>query len=165
MRTISTALPLTSRLLFLAEMLGGLIFLAWLIKSKRLSEVSDAERNWLWTILRIGTRIAAVVFLAAFIANALGYVSIAGLVGNAVLGSAYVAIILFAAVKIADGLIMFILRIHPISLLGMVRSHRRLRPEARAAHSALDRRRFCGRSIRLNCFRCARLRPRTFAQP
>ncbi len=126
LRTISTALPLTSRLLFLAEMLGGLIFLAWLIKSKRLSEVPDAERNWLWTILRIGTRIAGVVFLAAFIANALGYVSIAGLVGNAVLGSAYVAIILFAAVRIADGLIMFILRVHPISLLGMVRSHRRL---------------------------------------
>ena len=84
LRTISTALPLASRLLFRAEMLGGLIFLAWLIKSKRLSEVPDAERNWLWTILKIGTRIAAVVFLAAFIANALGYVSIAGLVGNAV---------------------------------------------------------------------------------
>jgi potassium efflux system protein len=125
LRTISTALPLASRLLFLAEMLGGLIFLSWLIKSKRLSEVRDAERNWLWEVVRLGGRIAGAVFLAAFIANALGYVGIADLVGNAVLGSAYAAVILFATVRIADGLIMFTLRIRPISLLGMVRRHRR----------------------------------------
>lgn len=126
LRTVSTGLPLVSRLLFLAEMLGGLVFLAWLIKSKRLSAVPDAERNWLWTFVRIGTRIAGLAFLAAFITNALGYVSIAGLVGDAVLGSAYVAIILYAAVRIADGLIIFALRIRPLSLLGMVRRHRRL---------------------------------------
>ena len=126
LRTISTGLPLVSRLLFLAEMLGGLIFLAWLIKSKRFSEVPVAERNWLWTILRIGTRIAGLVFLAAFIANVLGYVSIAALGGDAVLGSAYVAVILYAAARIADGLIMFALRISPLSLLGMVQRHRRL---------------------------------------
>jgi small-conductance mechanosensitive channel len=126
LRTISTALPLVSRLLFLAEMLGGLIFLVWLIKSRRLSEVPDAERNWLWTILRIGTRIAGLVFPAAFIANVLGYVSIAGLAGDAVLGSAYVAVILYAAIRIADGMIMFALRMRPLSQLGMVRRHRRL---------------------------------------
>lgn len=125
LRTISTALPLASRLLFLAEMLGGLIFLAWLIQSKRLSEVPDAERNWLWRTVRIGARIAGIVFLAAVIGNALGYVSIASLVGDALLGSAYLAVILFATVRIADGLIMFTLRIRPISLLGMVQRHRR----------------------------------------
>jgi small-conductance mechanosensitive channel len=126
LHTTATALPLASRLLFLAEMLGGIIFLAWLIKSKRLSEVPDAERNWLWTILRVATRIALAVFLVAFIANALGFVSIASLVGNAILRSAYVALILYAAVRIADGVIMFGLRIRPFSLLGMVRHHRRL---------------------------------------
>ena len=125
LRTISTALPLASRLLFLAEMLGGLIFLGWLIKSERLSQVREAGRNWLREIVRLGARIAGVVFLTAFIANALGYVSIADLLGNAVLRSAYVAVILFATVKIADGLMMFTLRMRPISLLGMVRRHRR----------------------------------------
>ena len=126
LRTISTALPLAARLLFLSEMLGGLIFLAWLIKSKRFSEVPDAERNWLWTILQIAMRVAGFVFLVALIANALGYVSIAGLLGDAVFGSTYVAVILYAAVRIADGVIMFGLRIRPLSLLGMVRHHRRL---------------------------------------
>ena len=125
LRTILTALPLASRLLFLAEMLAGLIFLTWLIRSKKLSEARDTERNWLLEIVSAGARLASVIFLIAFIANVLGYVSIAGLVGNAVLGSAYAAVILFATVKIADGLIMFALRIRPISLLGMVRRHRR----------------------------------------
>ncbi len=125
LRTISIALPLVSRMLFLAEMFGGLIFILWLIKSKQLPEVRDAERSWLWEIVRLGAGIAGVVFLAAFVANALGYVRVADLVGNAVLRSAYVAVILFATVKIADGLIMFTLRIRPISLLGMVRRHRR----------------------------------------
>ncbi len=125
LRTISTALPLASRLLFLGEMLGALIFLLWLIKAKRLSEVPESERNLSWEIVRLGARIAAVVFLAAFIANALGYVSISGIAGNALLGSAYIAVILFATVRIADGLIMFTLRIRPISLLSMVRHHRR----------------------------------------
>lgn len=126
LRTISTALPLGARLLFLAEMLGGIIFLAWFIKSKRLSEIPDTDRHWLWTILRIATRVAGLVFVAAFIANTLGYVSIARLAGDAVLGSAYVAVILYAAVRTADGVIMFGLRIRPLSLLGIVRHHRRL---------------------------------------
>ena len=126
LRTISTALPLAARLLFLVEMLGGMIFLAWFIKSKRLSEIPDTERNWLWTILRIATRVAGFVFVAAFIANTLGYVSIARLAGDAVLGSAYVAVILYAAVRTADGVIMFGLRMRPLSLLGIVRHHRRL---------------------------------------
>ena len=126
LRTIATALPLAARLLFLAEMLGGLVFLAWFIKSKRLSEIPESERNWLWTILGIATRVAGLVFLAALIANALGYVSIASFAGDGILGSAYVAVILYAAVRIVDGVIMFGLRIRPLSLLGIVRHHRRL---------------------------------------
>src|SRR5690242_8080173 len=58
--------------------------------------------------------------------NTLGYVSIARLAGDAVLGSAYVAVILYAAVRTADGVILFGLRIRPLSLLGIVRHHRRL---------------------------------------
>ncbi len=126
LRAVAAALPLASRLLFLAEMLGGIVFLGWLIKSARLSEVPEAERNRLWKTIRIAARIAGVVFLVALIANALGYVSIASLVGNAVLGSAYLAVILYAAIRIADGLIMFASRVRPLTLLGMVNHHRPL---------------------------------------
>jgi small-conductance mechanosensitive channel len=64
------------------------------------------------------------VFLATFIANALGYVSIASLVGNTLLSSAYIAVVFYVAVRIADGLIMFASRVRPLRLLGMVHRHR-----------------------------------------
>lgn len=126
LRTVTASLQLVSRVLFLAEMLGGIIFLAFLIKSARLAEVPEDARDGLWKIIRTGARVALVIFSAAFIANALGYVSLANLLGNAVLGSTYIAVILYAAVRIVDGLIMFALRVRPLTLLGMVREHRPL---------------------------------------
>ena len=126
LRALAAALPLVSRLLFLVEMLGRSIFILWLMKSKRLSQVPEEDRSRLWGALRIGVRIAGIIFLAAAISNSLGYVAVADLIGNGVLESAYIAIILFATVRIADGLIMFTLRIRPMSQLGMVRHHRRL---------------------------------------
>ncbi len=126
-RSVATSLPLLSRLLFLAETLGGLIFLAWLSKYVSVSEVPDKARHQRFlTTIKTCARLAGLIFLATFIANALGYVSIAGLVGNALLGSAYIAVILYAAVRIADGLIMFASRVRPLSLLGMVHRHRSL---------------------------------------
>jgi small-conductance mechanosensitive channel len=75
-------------------------------------------------MISMGARIAGLVFLATFIANALGYVSIASLVGNTLLSSAYIAVVFYVAVRIADGLIMFASRVRPLRLLGMVHRHR-----------------------------------------
>jgi len=125
-RAISASVPVLSRLLFLTEAFGGIIYLTWLIKSVKVASVPETERSRLWKTIWHGAHIAVLVFSAAFIANALGYVSIAGLVGNALLESTYLAVILYAAVRIADGLIMFLTRIRPISQLGMVRHYRPL---------------------------------------
>src|SRR4029453_5909620 len=89
LRAISAALPVATRVLFLLEMLGGLVFLVWLNRSGRLNRVSEEERDLLWKTVRFGKRFSAVVFLMAFIANALGYISISTLAGGALLGSAY----------------------------------------------------------------------------
>jgi small-conductance mechanosensitive channel len=126
LRVISAALPVVTRVLFLLEMFGGLIFLVWLIRSGGLTQVSEDERDLLWKTVRFGKHLAAVVFLMAFIANALGYVSIAILAGSALLRSAYVAIIFYAAIRILDGLIMFATRVPPLSLLGMIKHKRPL---------------------------------------
>ncbi|MCP9495606.1 MAG: mechanosensitive ion channel [Pyrinomonadaceae bacterium MAG19_C2-C3] len=124
--TVIAALQVLSRLVFLAEMLGALLFLWWLIKSARLSKVSEAGRDRLWRMTRIAARIAAVGFALAFMANAIGYVSLANLVADAVLGSAYTAVVLYAISRIADGIIVIALRVPPLSLLGMVQAHRSL---------------------------------------
>ena len=126
LRAISAGLPVVMRVLFLLEMLGGLVFVVWLNRSGRLTRVSEGERDLFWKTVRFGKRFSAVVFLMAFVANALGYVSIAYLVGGALLGSAYVAIFFYAAIRILDGLIMFATGIPPISQLGMIKRKRPL---------------------------------------
>jgi hypothetical protein len=123
---IAVTLPLLARFLFLAEFAGGIAFMGWLIASGRLSPGGRIQSGGIWTTLRIGIFTALPLFIVAMLANALGYLSLAGMIGNAVLGGAYLAAILFAGVIIADGLLMFILRVPPLSLLGMVKHHRSL---------------------------------------
>jgi potassium efflux system protein len=124
LRTVSVSLPTASRLLFLGEMLGGFIFVIWLVRSARLNASIEGQSNSLRTLIILGARLSCVLFLLGFITNALGYVSLSHLLGTTVLGAAYLAIVLYAAVRIADGITMFLLRIHPLSTLGMVHRHR-----------------------------------------
>jgi len=125
-RVVVSSLPVLSRLVFLGEMCGGILFLTRLGVTARLSEVPEAERDSVWKTITAGARAALVIFAAAVIANVLGYVSLANLLGNAVLGSAYLAVILYAVARIVDGLITFGLRVRPLVFLGMVRRHRLL---------------------------------------
>jgi potassium efflux system protein len=123
-RSVAASLPIASRLLFLSEMIGGACFLTWLIRTQSLAGVPVEDRDRLWKAMRVGARIGLTVFMAAGIANLIGFVSLASVAGDAVLRSAYMAIVLYAVVRIADGLILIALRIRPLSLLGIVRRHR-----------------------------------------
>lgn len=124
LRAVSVSLPTASRLLFLAEMLGGFIFVIWLLRSERLNTSIAGQSNRLRTLILLGAKVSCVLLLLGFISNALGYVSLSHLLGTSVLGAAYLAIVLYAAVRIADGITMFLLRIPPLSNLGMVHRHR-----------------------------------------
>ena len=125
LRTIAEPLSVVSRLLFMTEMLGGALFFLWLLLA-RLSENETEEivHGKIFRTIKIAALVALPVFAVSFLANAFGYVSLGKLLGNAVLRSAYVAVILYAAVRIIDGLIVFALRFRPLSLLGMVKEHR-----------------------------------------
>ena len=126
-RTIIEPLPMFSRLLFLAEMLGGFLFFLWLFLA-RLSknETEKIVHGKIFRTIKIAAFIALPVFAVSFLANVFGYVSLARLLGNAVLRSAYAAVVLYAAVRIIDGLIVFALLFRPLNLLEMVRRHRSL---------------------------------------
>ena len=63
------------------------------------------------------------VFGVAFVVGALGYVNLANLASSAVLRSAYVAIVLYAGIRIVDGLIQILMQVRPLVLLGIVRRH------------------------------------------
>ena len=112
--------PILSRALFLFEVIAAVLFLLWLLRSKRLSGMGQ---NLLERAVRVYSWLALVVFSAAALANLLGYTGLSYQVGNAMLWSSYLALILYAAVRIADGLIFAALKIRPFSFLAMVQKH------------------------------------------
>ncbi len=118
-RAVVASLEAVPRLIFVAEMVCGALFVLWFQKS--LPPASRTESRGRLTRL---TAWSAFAFCAATgIANALGYVTLSNLLGNAVLTSAYYGVFLYALVVILDALIAVALAVRPLSLLGMVRRH------------------------------------------
>lgn len=135
-RTLVAAAPVLSRVLFMAEMLAGLGFLLWQMRrSASAGAASQAEVRTeaepvpapaIAKAVRIGSRCMLVAFLIATTLHVLGYVRLGELLGTGMFSSAYLALVLHAAVEVADGLVAGSLRVPPLSLLEMVRRHRHL---------------------------------------
>lgn len=124
-RHVATPSGVLSRMLFIAELLAIGVFLLVALRSKHLLK-SPAETDRLRRCTRGYLHLAFVVFVFAGGANVLGYVDLSSLVGEAMLVSSYLAVILYAAVRIIDALTMSALSIRPLSRLGMVRHHQDL---------------------------------------
>ena len=121
LRFVLSVASLSGRGLLLFEMSAAGVFLLWLLRSGRLSAISHdlLERS-----IRGYAGLALAVLGVAVVANVLGYMRLSFLLGNAILSSSYLGVILYAAVRIADGLIMAALRVRPLSLLAMVNMHK-----------------------------------------
>jgi potassium efflux system protein len=125
-RAITASVELVPRLLFFFEMVGGAVFLLWFIRvMERIAPAPD-ERTRSRLLAKIGVRAACALFALTALANALGYVALANLIGNAVLRSMYLGLILYALVEILDALVIMALRVRPFRMLGMVQRHREL---------------------------------------
>jgi potassium-dependent mechanosensitive channel len=125
LREVTATLPTLSRLLFIAEMSGAIVFLVWLMKVMRRSVAAGADHH-VARVTTICARFALALLTAALGANALGYVTLGNLLGDSVLAGAYSGLILYAAVRVCDGLIMIGLRSRPAAKLAVVRRHRPL---------------------------------------
>lgn len=126
-RGVIDAQTTVARLIFLAEMLGGFIFFLFVLRTRLSLDPDDEIRNdRVFRTFKAISSIALPIFAVAFLANAFGYLGLAQLLGNAVLRSSYAALILYAIVRIVDGLIIFALRFEPLCRLKMVERHRLL---------------------------------------
>jgi small-conductance mechanosensitive channel len=65
-------------------------------------------------------------FGAIIVTNSLGYVALANYLSVGILSAAYFAVILYAAARILEGLVLFALRTRPLASLGMVQRHQTL---------------------------------------
>ena len=125
LRYVVTPTGVLSRFLFILELLAASIFILTILRAKHLS-ISRPEPNRLKWLTRIYLHLAFVVFVFAGFANVFGYVQLSILVGDSMLKSSYLAVIFYAAVRIADALAISALSIRPFTRLGMVRRHQDL---------------------------------------
>ncbi len=123
-RTVAAPLAVVPRLLFLGEVLCAAAVSAWLAFALRRSLQRDSLRRR--TYVRRLSAAALLVALSAALTNALGYIALSSLLGNALFSAAYAGLMLYAIVEILDGLIAIALHSRPAVLLASVRQHRQL---------------------------------------
>ncbi len=123
-RLLAASLPQLARLLFLGQMLGGSLFLLWLLRSRilRTGAVETSSRSS--QAMRAIAVVGLVFLLSAFLANAFGYIDLGNLLAIIFLRSVYVAALLYASVRIFEGLIIIALRVRPLSSLRVVSLYR-----------------------------------------
>ena len=123
LRLITALLPL-GRLVFSAEMLGGNLFLIWLIWSRRSPTVGVNTTKLFARAIRLAIQIGLVVFPLTLLANVFGYVNFANLIWGGALRSAYVGANVFVALRIVEGLVIISLGTRPLGLIRVVRRNR-----------------------------------------
>jgi potassium-dependent mechanosensitive channel len=123
-RIVEASLTEFARLIFLAEMLGSILFLAWLLRRPHLGKVHAKSGDRTLRTIRTIAQIGLVLLPAALVANLFGYANLGNLLGIVYLRSMFVAAALYSAIRIIEGLIIIGLQIRPLSSLGSVRLHR-----------------------------------------
>jgi potassium-dependent mechanosensitive channel len=118
-RLIAAAMPELARTLLLIEMAGGVaLVLAILYPPRRDPQKPPVARPIRWVAYLL-----LVVFSVALIADVVGYVSLANLLGDAALGSAYTAVVFYAGARIISGFLTIALHSRFLTRLQLVREH------------------------------------------
>ncbi len=124
LRAVSASIDIVPRLLFVLELIAAAVFLLWFVRSPNARSIQTRTRRS--ALLRIAAMVALALCAAAAAANALGFVALSNLIGNAALDSMYVGLVLYTVVLLLDALVVVALRVPPLTQLGMVRGYRRL---------------------------------------
>jgi potassium-dependent mechanosensitive channel len=125
LRTVITPSGILARFLFIFELLAASIFILSALRFKHLSTSAPGQTR-LKRFTRIYLHLAFFTLVFAGFANVLGYIKLSILVANGMLDSSYLAVILYAAVRIVDALSVSAMSVQPFAGLGMVRRHREL---------------------------------------
>jgi small-conductance mechanosensitive channel len=139
-RTVASSHELLSRLLFLIEMLAAAAFgfrALGIVRSfasrKDLGPESEAaatmasssltsnKRGRGIRIALFAIRVAIGVFLVTFVLNVIGYNRLSRLIGHTLLTSAYLALVLYGAIRIVDGFVLSALNVPPVARLSLVK--------------------------------------------
>jgi small-conductance mechanosensitive channel len=127
LREICSFVPAVERWGFLLQMLLGIVFLALAVHSETLVIAASGREATGWRRALTWLLWGQLIILAiALPAGALGYMRLARLLGGQVLAASYVALVLYAAVPIGEGLVAYALRTPLLLRLLAVARHRDL---------------------------------------
>jgi potassium efflux system protein len=122
--SVTGSVPALSRALFLLNMVAGVALVVhFLWRTPRSESFPHFAETRHYKVIRFALQIALTVMSISVLANVFGFVNLSRLLGNGVLVSAYVAIMLDACVRVAAALLAIVLHIHPISEARIVQRH------------------------------------------
>jgi small-conductance mechanosensitive channel len=114
-----------ARLALLVELLAVCLFILGTLRFRQ-TVPTPSQRDGTEALVRAYLHAAYFIFLAAVLANILGYVPLSFVIGNGMLDSSYLAVVFYAAVRILDALALASMTVRPIRNFGMVRHNRDL---------------------------------------
>ena len=126
LRILAASLPVLARFIFLGQLLGASIFLVWALRSWRLPAEAVETHGRIWRTIRAIAKIGLIILPAAFLANIFGYVNFGNLLGTIFFRSAYIAAMLYTAIRIIEGLMIIALQIRPLASLRVISLHRQM---------------------------------------
>ena len=118
LRILAASLPVLARVIFLGQILGAIVFLVWVLRSWRLPPEAAETHGLVWRTIRAIAKIGLIILPAAFLVNIFGYVNFGNLLGIIFLRSAYLAAMLYTAIRIIEGLIIIALQVRPLAPCG-----------------------------------------------
>ena len=119
-RSVAGLSPEAGRAFLLAEILGAVVFLAWLLLALHRQGTQPLQYS---KLMRLGAWAALAMLAVGWLAEALGFTLMANFICIAVQRSATLALTLYAGIRILDALLFILLRLRPLSGLGMVKMH------------------------------------------
>jgi small-conductance mechanosensitive channel len=124
LRDVVASLPLVERVMLVGEAILVLLLVLWLGRPARLAALQGAST--LARALRLATRGLMAGFALSAAANLLGFVVLARALLEGLLGSTYVAVVLYGVSRVLVMIVAILLRGSPARRLRMARVHRRL---------------------------------------
>jgi len=121
LRIVTSSHELLSRLLFLIQMLAAAVFGFRALGVVRSFASGSGKIGRAIRIALFAIRVAIGLFLVAFVLNLIGYNRLSRLIGNTLLRSAYLALVLYGAIRIVDGFVLSALNVPPLSRLSLVK--------------------------------------------
>ncbi|HSQ00291.1 MAG TPA: mechanosensitive ion channel domain-containing protein [Candidatus Dormibacteraeota bacterium] len=117
--------PFLEQLLFTLERLGAIAFLIWFIRSGRFRAMWARDSRWAPIVERAAHTLVLLITFST-VAGALGFMQLSRYLQEAMVDSAYAALVLYGGLQVLEALWAYVLRSRLARRLHMVTRHRAL---------------------------------------